>query len=153
MRFQKLIALGLAMMPFLMSAQENVGKPTYEFKRHGYIQLQGGAGYTVGEDSFGNLITPAVAGYLGWQISPVFGLRAGVSGWQAKGRLVTYDAYKYHYLQANLDAVISLTNWWCGYNPKRVFDGYIFAGVAGDHGYHNGEANALNNLTNGDLEY
>ena len=46
------------------------------------LGIKGGASHTVGETNFGKLISPAAALDLGYQISPVFGLRADISGWQ-----------------------------------------------------------------------
>ena len=46
------------------------------------LGIKGGASHTVGETDFGKLISPAAALDLGYQISPVFGLRADISGWQ-----------------------------------------------------------------------
>ena len=49
------------------------------FNPHWYMQAQAGASYTVGETSFGDLISPAMGVYAGYQISPVWGVRAGLS--------------------------------------------------------------------------
>ncbi len=37
----------------------------YEFRRHWFLQAQGGAGYTLGEISFGDLLSPSAALSLG----------------------------------------------------------------------------------------
>lgn len=37
-----------------------------QFHRHGSLQLQGGAAYTLGEAGFGDLVSPAVGG--AWQL-------------------------------------------------------------------------------------
>ena len=39
----------------------------YTFKKHAYLQLQGGAQYTLGEAKFGDLISPNVQAALGYQ--------------------------------------------------------------------------------------
>lgn len=55
------------------------------FNPHWYMQVQAGASHTVGEAKFGDLISPAAAIYAGYQFTPLWGLRAGLSGWEAKG--------------------------------------------------------------------
>lgn len=40
----------------------------------------------------------------------------------------------------------------CGFNPKRVFNGYLFAGAGLNRGCDNDEANALDTRTH-ELEY
>ena len=47
----------------------------YEFQKHWFLNLQGGAQYTLGEAKFKDLISPNVQLGLGYQFSPVFGLR------------------------------------------------------------------------------
>ena len=45
-----------------------------------------------------------------------------------------------------------LSTLFCGFNPKRVFNGYIFAGAGLNRGFDNDEANALDTRTY-ELEY
>ena len=45
--------------------------------------------YTLGEAKFGDLISPNVQLGLGYQFSPVFGMRLQANGWQSMG-----DVYK-----------------------------------------------------------
>lgn len=115
------------------------------FEPHWFIQAQGGAAETLGEASFGDLISPAAALNIGYRFSPLFSLRAGASGWQAKGAAVTsvIDIYKFNYIQANADAMLSLTNLFCGWNPKRTLDFYGFLGVGANDRFKNDEALAL----------
>lgn len=113
------------------------------FAPHWFMQVQGGAAETLGEASFGDLISPAAALNIGYKFNPLFGLRAGASGWQAKGAVLMDEAhhiYKFNYIQANVDAMLSLTNLFCGWNPKRVLDFYAFVGVGGTDRFHNDEA-------------
>ena len=46
----------------------------YEFQKHWFLNLQGGAQYTLGEAKFKDLISPNVQLGLGYQFSPVFWL-------------------------------------------------------------------------------
>ncbi len=123
------------------------------FKPHAYLQLQGGAAHTLGEAKFMDLISPAAALNLGYNFSPVFGMRLGASGWQGKGGWVApAQVYGYQFIQGNLDLVLDLRSMISGFNPDRVFNPYLFAGGAYAYGFENDEANALNTGTY-DLEY
>ena len=123
------------------------------FKPHWFIQAQIGAAHTVGEAQFTDLISPAAALNVGYKFAPAFGARIGISGWQAKGGWVNPEqTYKYKYLQGNLDIMADLSTLFCGFNPKRVFNGYIFAGAGLNRGFDNDEANALDTRTY-ELEY
>lgn len=115
-----------------------------EFTPHFYIQPQVGAAYTLGEASFDNLISPAAALNFGYRFKPAFGLRLGFTGWQAKGSW-TYPRhyYKYNYVQASVDAVLSFTNLFMDYNPSRVLDVYGVAGFGAAYGFHNNDVEDL----------
>lgn len=114
------------------------------FNPHWFMQVQAGASHTVGEASFGDLISPAAAINIGYQFSPLWGVRAGVSGWQAKGAWVSPETvYKYDYLQGNVDLTLDLSNLFCKYNPTRVFNAYLFAGVGLNRASGNEEAGKL----------
>ena len=92
--------------------------------------------HTVGEADFTDLISPAAAVNVGYKFAPAFGARLGVSGWQAKAGWVTpSQTYQYKYLQGNLDLMADLSTLFCGFNPKRVFNGYIFGGVGLNHAF------------------
>ena len=57
----------------------------YEFKKHAFLNLEGGAQYTLGEAKFSKLLSPNVQLGLGYQFSPVFGARIQANAWQSKG--------------------------------------------------------------------
>lgn len=123
------------------------------FKPHWFIQAQVGAAHTVGEADFTDLISPTAALNVGYKFAPAFGARIGVSGWQAKGGWVNpKQTYKYKYLQGNIDLMADLSTLFCGFNPDRVFNGYIFAGAGLNRGFDNDEANALDTRKH-ELEY
>ena len=115
---------------------------TDKFNPHFFLQLQAGGAYTVGEaGNFDKLLSPATAINLGYRFSPLFGLRVGGSGWQGRGAWVSPRRdYKFNYLQGNVDAMLSLTNLFCGANPARVLDFYGFLGAGAACGFHNTEA-------------
>lgn len=66
-------ALLLIASPYSGRAAED-GDRT-EFNRHWYLQVQAGAAYTLGETSFGDLVSPAAALSAGYCFSPVWGIR------------------------------------------------------------------------------
>ena len=81
----------------------NAGKDTGEFNGHWFIGVYGGIGQTVGETSFGNLISPAAGFNFGYRFTPVWSLRAGIGGWQGKGALLAPTReYKFNYLRTCL---------------------------------------------------
>jgi len=128
---------------FATSADE---KEKVEFKRHWFMQVQAGAAYTLGEVSFGKLVSPAAALSAGYQFSPVWGMRFGLSGWQSKGAWVSPETvYQYKYLQGNVDVTLDLANLFGKFNYRRVVNPYLFAGVGVNGAFDNDEANALNN--------
>lgn len=116
------------------------------------LGIKGGASHTVGETDFGKLISPAAALDLGYQISPVFGLRADISGWQGKGWYANLDSgYKFNFAQVALDATFDICNMF-GYK-SRLFNPYVFLGVGGVGYFNNGAEQAKlpadNNYWNG----
>lgn len=116
-----------------------------EFAPHWYMGVQAGIGITRGETKTSDLISPAAAIYGGYQFTPLWGLRAGISGWQAKGGWVApLQNYKYNYLQGNVDVTLDLGNLFAGYNERRIFNPYLFAGVGLNGAFNNDEAVALN---------
>ena len=111
------------------------------FNPHWFLSVQGGAAYTLGEADFGDLLSPSVAVALGYKFTPLFGLRAAASGWQAKGSWVNpTTTYSYKYLQGSIDAMLDLSNLCCGFHPKRFFNAYLFLGVGLNGAFDNDEA-------------
>lgn len=155
MKIRNLLIAILAVSSTVAVAQEQRIKEEGKtvFKPHWFIQAQVGAAHTVGEAKFTDLMSPAAAINIGYKFAPAFGARIGGSGWQAKGGWVTPEqTYQYKYLQGNIDIMADLSTLFCGFNPKRVFNGYLFGGVGLNRGFDNDEANALDTRTY-ELEY
>ncbi len=116
-----------------------------EFRPHWSMQLQAGAGYTIGEnDKFTDLLSPTAAINFGYTFTPAFTLRFGASGWQGRGVWASpYSKYKFNYLQGNVDAVLSFTDLFRGFRPDRRFNFYGFLGIGGNYAFHNNEAESL----------
>ena len=114
------------------------------FQPHWFVQPQVGVGYHVGEAKFSKLLSPAAALSVGRQFSPAFGLRLGASGWQARNwQTHPVAEYKWNYVQANLDATLSLTNLIWGWNADRKWNVYGLAGVGLNIAFKNDDANCL----------
>lgn len=138
-----LLAMSLAACCAPALAQEQ-SEEKVEFNPHGYLQLQGGVGATLGEADFTDLLSPAAAFSFGYRFSPVWGARIGVSGWESRGGWVNPSVnYKYNYLAGNLDVTMNLSNLLCKYNPKRVFNLSLFLGGAINYAFNNDDAEAL----------
>jgi len=134
-----LFALALATVTTQAQTRDSVA-----FQPHWYVQPQVGVGYHVGEAKFTDLLSPAAQLSVGRQFSPAFGLRLGASGWQARNwQTHPVAEYKWNYVQANLDATLSLTNLIWGWNPDRKWNIYGLAGVGLNIAFKNDDANAL----------
>ena len=139
----------------------------YQFKKHAFLDIQGGAQYTLGEAKFGDLISPNVQLGLGYQFSPVFGMRLQANGWQSKGGWSGFRAnpgetpynatYKFKYMAPGVDFMFNLSNLFCGWNPNRVLNVTAFAGAGANIAWDNDEVNELaatmKNLDAYNLEY
>ena len=139
----------------------------YQFKKHAFLDLQGGAQYTLGEAKFGDLISPNVQLGLGYQFSPLFGMRLQANGWQSKGGWAGFRAnpgetpynatYKFKYVAPGLDFMFNLSNLFCGWNPNRVLNVTAFLGGGANIAWDNDEVNELattiKNTSTYNLEY
>ena len=134
----------MASSAMAMSAQTigaGAGNGKEEFTPHWYMQVQAGAAHTIGETAFDKLLSPAGALSAGYKFTPLWGLRAGVSGWQAKGAWVNpLQDYKFYYLQGNVDVTLDLGNLCGGYKPGRIVNPYLFAGAGFNGAFNNDEA-------------
>ena len=119
-----------------------------EFNPGWYLQLRGGVGETIGETAWTDLLSPAADLSLGYQFTPVFGLRGDVLGWQAKGAQSGINAatevYKFNFAQAALDATFDICNIF-NTNVNRVLSPYVYAGIGANVRFANDEAQALSN--------
>jgi len=142
MKFGKyLLAAALMTCGLAANAQES---EQVEFNHHWFLQLQGGAAYTVGEADFNKLISPAAQIAVGYQFTPVWALRLAVNGWESKGGFADNNTYKWNHITPALDAKFNLINAIAGYNPKRVFGLNIIAGVGCNLGFNNEDNGPIN---------
>ena len=126
---------------------------TYQFKKHGFLNLEGGAQHTLGEAKFKDLISPNVQLGLGYNFSPVFAMRLQANAWQSKGGWSAFRAqkgdapytndYKFKYVAPGLDFMFNLSNLFCGWNPDRFFNVTAFLGGGANIAWDNGEVNDI----------
>ena len=141
---KKTIMLTLALALMGAAPAQAQTRDSVAFQPHWFVQPQVGVGYHVGEAKFSKLLSPAAQLSVGRQFSPVFGLRLGASGWQARNwQTHPVAEYKWNYVQANLDATVSLTNLIWGWNADRKWNVYGLAGVGLNIAFKNDDANCL----------
>lgn len=155
----KNVLLSCLMLCGALTASAQEAKTEYVHNPYWYIQLQGGAQYTLGEIDFKDLISPNVQVAIGRQFSPVFGARLAVNAWQSRagiefnpfthpviageGAQSTTTAtrrggttkWKWMYVAPGIDLTFNLSNLFCGYNPNRVFNFSVFAGAGANIGW------------------
>ena len=112
-----------------------------------FITAEGGASLYISDKAVHRKLSdrfmPAASLYVGKHITPVFGVRAGINWLGLKG-LATGTQYigsmpdemvgqyyktKYNEFGLVFDVMVNLTNWWCGYNPNRVYNATVYAGA------------------------
>ena len=128
------------------NAQEQKGTTEYVFEPHWYVQIQPlGAQYTLGEVSFGDLLSYNVQAAVGRQFSQLWGARLAVNAWQSKAGSkfdISNKEYKWkwNYVAPTIDATFNVSNALFGFNPNRVFNLSAFAGIGLNIGFSNTEA-------------
>lgn len=171
MKTMKMMMAAVLMMfsasAFAQATYEAADGTQYEFQKHAFLNLEGGAQYTLGEAKFSKLISPNVQLGLGYQFSPIFGARIQANAWQSKGGWNGFrtaigqepytNDYKFKYVAPGIDLMFNLSNLFCGWNPNRVFNLTAFLGGGANIAWGNDEANDIaKNLANLDkynLEY
>lgn len=111
------------------------------FNHYWFLQLNGGIAHTIGESSFGKLISPSLSINAGYRFTPVLSLRFGLEGWQGKGADALHNAiYRYNYIQGNLDVQADLSCIFSNYRKERTFSPYVYLGVGINGAFDNEEA-------------
>ena len=138
------MAMVLFASAFALNAKDYAPKGDKEgdlFNGYWSVDLRGGVGHTVGETSFGKLISPASSIGFGYQFTPVWGLRADFSGWKAKGAVnVPYKVYNFNYVQGTADVLIDICNIFAPYRVKRTLNPYLLVGVGANCRFNNAQA-------------
>ena len=166
MKVKSLIAAVLLMFSASAMAQatyETADGTKYEFQKHFFLNLQGGAQYTLGEAKFDKLLSPNVQLGLGYQFSPAIAARLQVNGWQSKGGWNGYrpktgqapytNDYKYKYVAPGIDLMFNLSNLIGGYNPFRLLNITLFVGGGANIAFDNDEVNDINKVLQSEYQY
>ncbi len=117
----------------------------YVFKPHWYLQVQPvGAQYTLGETDFSTLVSYNVQLGIGYQFNSMVGLRLSANAWQSRAGIDngTEHKWKWNYVSPMLDVTFNVSELFCNYNPKRVFNFSVFAGLGANIAWGNDEAYA-----------
>ena len=116
------------------------------FKDNWFITGEGGVGmYFSPKDSNRKTMdrwAPGAGLYVGKWFSPIIALRAGAHFLQIKDITDHATEYTTEYKNGRykqkmseigpvFDAMVNLTNWWCGYRPGRVYNAILYAGAGG----------------------
>ena len=137
----KKVLLSCLMLAGALSVSAQEAKTEYVHNPYWYIQVQGGAQYTLGEIDFKDLISPNVQVTVGRQFTPVFGARLAVNAWQSKAGIegVNNECYKWKwkYVAPGIDLTFNLSNLFSGYNPNRIFNFSVFAGAGANIAWDN----------------
>ena len=159
------VLLGMGATAMAQATYDLPDGSKYEFKKHWFLDMQGGAQYTLGEAKTKDMISPNVQIALGNQFSPVFGARIQANAWQSRlGWNGQPDGlnrvYKYKYVAPGIDFMFNLSNLFCGWNPKRVFNVTAFLGGGANVAFGNDDAYAFfknlkanDKVGNYDMEY
>ncbi|MDE6378888.1 MAG: OmpA family protein [Muribaculaceae bacterium] len=129
-------------------AQETITEYTYV--PNWYIQGQFGGQETLGETSFGHLFSPNAQIAGGYNFNPYIGARLAVNAWRSRGaqnfqsETVGNQRWKWNYVAPTVDVVVNMTNLIGGYNPYRLVDVDLIAGVGCNFAFNNHEANEAN---------
>ena len=164
MKFVKSLAVAvLALMSLSASAQSYEAKngTKYDFQKHWFLDVEGGAQYTLGESTFRRLVSPNAQLGIGRQFAPWFGARLQANAWESRGGWSGYvpqggqvaftKSYKYNYVAPGIDAMFNLTNLILGYNPVRIVNVTAFLGAGVNFAFGNEEVNDIaKNLSNTD---
>lgn len=151
MKFKAILAAFFTMSCLFATAQvkgvqENT---TYDYNPHWYIQGAVGVQETLGETSFGKLLTPNAQLAVGYNFNSILGARLVLNSWQSKASIdannCTYR-WKWNYIAPTVNVTADITNLICGFNPYRLVNVGVFAGIGANIGYKNGEANDVNKM-------
>ena len=153
MKIKNILLSGVMAMSCLVANAQDAPKTEYVFNPHWYVQGQIGAQYTLGELKFGDLLSPNIQLGVGRQFTPIWGARFSINAWQSKGGINEYswadgakvgkEKYNWKYIAPMVDGTLNLSNALCGYNPNRVVNVGLLAGIGLNVGFSNDDAVAL----------
>lgn len=117
---------------------ENVYVPNW------YVQGQFGGQHTIGEIAFTDLNALNAQIGVGYNFNEIWGTRLTINGWKSKaGWLTNNDVlhkWAWNYVSPMVDVTANLSNWFLGYNPDRLVDFGVFAGIGANIAFGNDQA-------------
>lgn len=141
-----------AAVPEIVYVEDEAQGYTFNrFKDNWFLTVDGGVNVVFGKADKvlpfkDRIASPAFDLQVGKWFSPILGLRAGATYLGERGASKSIEAfgltkdangyqmydgyYKTHIgqLGANLDVMLNVTNWWCGYKPNRVYNFIAYVG-------------------------
>lgn len=97
------------------------------FRDNWFLGVEGGISFLNNRNGhnvdFKDRIAPDVQLSFGKWFSPKFGFRSNLEWFQSKAE------YKINNFGFSTDGLLNLTNWWCGYNPTRVYNASVYLGA------------------------
>lgn len=146
MNIRKSLALAFVGLGALtMSAQQGQDSDIeYVYNPNWYVLGQFGGQYTLGEPSFGKLISPTAQIGVGYNFNQLVGARFTLNAWQSKAGIDfqgTETRWKWNYIAPMVDVTFNVTNVLFGFDPNRLVDINLIAGFGVNIGYNNDEAN------------
>ena len=130
---------------FSVNAQEetkNVYVPNW------YVMGQFGGQHTVGEVAFSDLNSLNAQIGVGYNFNEIWGTRLTVNGWKSKAGWETNNGklhlWSWNYVSPVVDVTANLSNWLMGYNPDRLVNFGVFAGLGANIAFGNDEAAVAN---------
>jgi len=143
MKLNKVLLSGVVALSCVSASAQEADKTVNVFTPHWYAQAQIGGQYTLGEIGFGKLLSPNAQIGVGYNFNQVVGARLSFNAWQSKaGQNVQGTTYKWkwNYVAPMVDATFNLSNLFSGFNPDRVVDFGVFAGIGANIAWGNDEA-------------
>ncbi len=135
-----MISLAIASIAMVSFAQETVSEVVVPTKKHSvitngfwnnwFISVNGGINIyngvvTGGENPFQHL-TPTITAYFGKWHTPGYGWRVVYNGWSVKP---LKDGDCHSFMNFHVDGMMNLSNLFCDYNPKRIWNCIPYIGV------------------------
>lgn len=143
MKLNKIILSSALVLSSLFAAAQTKDSIEYVFNPHWYLQAQIGGQETLGETSFGTLLSPNAQLVAGYNFHEVVGARLALNSWQSKGAW-EYDGdkndYAWKYIAAHVDLTFDLTTLIDGYKPNRLVTAGIYGGIGANFAWDNREA-------------
>lgn len=146
MKIKHILLSCMMLTSLAATAQTQETKTVYEFNPHWNVFVQPvGAQYTLGETSFCDLVSYNVQAGAGYQFTSAFGARLSINAWQSKAGWemgTGKQEWKWNYVAPMVDATVNLSNLIGGFNPKRLVNVGVFAGIGANVAWGNDEAAA-----------